>query len=122
MTLKDQMMLKPDVVQRKIKQYRENFCACIIAALADVTPEEAFLSLDRDKIFYFITRRNNKYGIDEIYNMLIMRDRGFTLKEIGEKYNINQSMVWRIMNAYDQKNMPINQLDIVLDPEINLKE
>lgn len=98
MRLKDEMTFYPDRVNRKIRVYRDNYCALIIATQADVTPEEAFLSLDRDKVFKF--RQHKKYTVNDIYMMLNLKDRGLTLEQIAHRYRVDLTTVWKVIEIY----------------------
>jgi hypothetical protein len=101
MRLKDELRLYPERTKKKIEAFTENYCALIIASLEDVTPEEAFLSLGRDKVFKFI--RHRKYTVDDIYNMLQLRSDGKNLVEIAALYGISHKMVWQILLVYGRE-------------------
>jgi hypothetical protein len=98
MTLKEEMKMYPERVQRKISLYTENYCALIIAASEDVTTEEAFLSLDRKKIYKFI--RHNKYSTYDISRMIALRQEKRTLTQIALAYGLTPKMVRQIINIY----------------------
>jgi hypothetical protein len=101
MRLKEELRLYPERVRKKLELYPENYCALIIASQAEVTPEEAFLSLYRKRVYQFI--RHKKYTIGNIYNMLYLRLRKKrTLNDIAKIYGLTPKMVWQIINVYGQ--------------------
>lgn len=99
MPLNNEMIRAPIRVRRNMKKHIENYCALIIAVLSDTTPEEAFLSVDNDKVFRFIDHK--RYSTDDIYKMLDMRSKGATLTEIGERFNLTPKMVAQVIKTYD---------------------
>jgi DNA invertase Pin-like site-specific DNA recombinase len=112
MRLKEEMLLYPGRVKKKISRYTENYCALIIAVLKDVTPEEAFLSLYQKRVFKLI--RHKKYTTDDIYNMIELREKGVTLAEIAKAYSISIKSVWSILAVY-AGDMKINEEDVEND-------
>jgi hypothetical protein len=98
MRLKDELQQNPGKVKKKFNIFSQNYCALIITALEDVTPEEAFKSLDRDKVFKFI--RSQRYTTDDIYSMIILREKGLTIRRIAEVYKISPKTVWSIIKVY----------------------
>jgi hypothetical protein len=98
MRLSEEKRLYPDRVNRKIDAFSENYCALIIAVLGDVFPEEAFLSLGKNRLVKLIQHR--KYTTDDIYHMLELKDQGRTLTEIGYRYNLTPKMVGQIIRVY----------------------
>lgn len=98
MRLKDELIRYPEKVKKKLKAYTQNYCALILASQADVTPEEAFLSLDQEKVYKFI--RHEKYTTDDIYQMFSMKEQGKTLEDIAKYFEINPAMVWKVLEVY----------------------
>lgn len=144
MRLKDELRLYPEKVSKKIRLYRENYCALLIATQADVTPEEAFLSLDRKKIYKFI--RHTKYTTYDIARMIALRREKKTLTQIAMAYGLTPKMVRQIINIYrgdrfsvskckscganidwvlteSNKKIPVNkkEYNVVEDPEGDMK-
>jgi hypothetical protein len=99
MRLKEELRRYPGRVHAKMTKYVENYCALIIAACEDVTPEEAFLSLGQDHIVKKI--RHRKYNTGNIYTMITLhRTCGLTLEEIGRAYEVSPAVISRAIRVY----------------------
>ena len=101
MRLSEERKFYPERVKRKLEAYSENYFALLTAILADVTPEEAFLTLGEKHLVKFIDHK--KYTTNDIYDMLNMRAHGATLTEIGAIYDLTPKMVAQILRVYGKE-------------------
>lgn len=101
MRLSEERKFYPERVKRKLEAYSENYFALLIAILADVTPEEAFLTLGEKHLVKFIDHK--KYTTNDIYDMLNMRAQGATLRQIGAKYGLTPKMVAQVIRVYGKE-------------------
>ena len=84
---------------------RDNWYAFAVAAYYSLLPEQAFAYLDLGyhPKKYTSTITENTMPESEIYDMLVMKDQGYTWEQIGEVYNIEKSAAFQRVKRFLKK-------------------
>lgn len=83
---------------------KENWCALCVCILRNVTPEQAFLLLEKNVKF-----TKNKNVTDEDIEHMIELRKEKTFQEIGDLYGLNPGAVYTRIKRYLSRKAVVNQ-------------
>lgn len=85
---------------------RYNYLALQIALLASdyITPEQAMLTVGIAKVREQTgTPRRGRFTKQDIESIMLMRERGWTWRELGEIYGASRQTMFYIVNQYKKR-------------------